>query len=164
METGEDDPLEEEKDMPVPGLTHRYPDRCLLVVTNFCSMYCRHCTRKRIWHEGESLRTRHELSNMLHYIQATPEVREVIVSGGDPLTMNIDLLDWFLGSSVLHGVINEIVRGRRGITADTALRLARYLGNSPQFWMGLQLEYDLRMAQLKSEAAIKRAVKPRAAA
>ena len=45
---GEDDPLEEEKDMPVPGLTHRYPDRCLMVVTNFCSMYCRHCTRKRI--------------------------------------------------------------------------------------------------------------------
>jgi len=93
---GDGDPLEEEQDSQVPGLVHRYPDRVLAVVTNTCSMYCRHCTRKRIWHEGESLRTRHELSNMVHYIQATPEVREVIVSGGDPLTMNLDLLDWFL--------------------------------------------------------------------
>ncbi len=94
---GDFDPLEEEQDMQVSGLVHRYPDRVLAVVTNTCCMYCRHCTRKRIWHEGESLRTRQELTAMIQYVQATPEVREVVVSGGDPLTLNIDLLDWFLG-------------------------------------------------------------------
>ena len=94
---GVQDPLEEEEDMQVPGLVHRYPDRVLAISTNTCSMYCRHCTRKRIWCEGESERTKKELTGMVHYVRATPEVREVIVSGGDPLTMNLELLDWFLG-------------------------------------------------------------------
>ncbi len=94
---GDHDPLEEEEDMQVPGLVHRYPDRVLAVVTNTCAMYCRHCTRKRIWHEGESIRSRKELQAMINYIRATPEVREVIVSGGDPLVMNMNVLDWFLG-------------------------------------------------------------------
>jgi len=87
MDVGEDDPLEEEKDMPVPGLTHRYPDRCLMVVTGFCSMYCRHCTRKRIWAMGESPKTEFELTKMFQYIRRHPEIRDVIVSGGDPLTL-----------------------------------------------------------------------------
>ncbi|MDA8091302.1 MAG: KamA family radical SAM protein [Nitrospiraceae bacterium] len=95
---GVTDPLEEEEDMQTPGLVHRYPDRVLAIVTNTCSMYCRHCTRKRIWHEGESARTKKELQGMVEYVRATPEVREVIVSGGDPFTMNLDLLDWFLGA------------------------------------------------------------------
>lgn len=94
---GDNDPLEEEEDMQVPGLVHRYPDRVLAIVTNTCAMYCRHCTRKRIWHEGEPVRTKKELMAMIEYVKATPEVREVIVSGGDPLTMNLETLDWFLG-------------------------------------------------------------------
>jgi lysine 2,3-aminomutase len=94
---GDVDPLEEEEDSQAPGLVHRYPDRVLAVVTNACSMYCRHCTRKRIWHEGESVRSKLELLKMLEYVRATTEIREVIVSGGDPLTMNMELLDWFLG-------------------------------------------------------------------
>ena len=60
--------------------------------------------------------------------------------------------------------LNEIVRGERGITADTALRLARYFGTSPEFWLGLQLEYDLRMAQQKAGKLIARQVKTRAQA
>src|SRR3989337_2150985 len=87
MDTGEADPLEEEKDMPVPGLTHRYPDRCLMVVSSFCSMYCRHCTRKRIWALGESPKTEFELNKMFSYIRRHDEIREVIVSGGDPLPL-----------------------------------------------------------------------------
>jgi len=93
---GDIDPLEEEEDSQVPGLVHRYPDRALAIVTNICAMYCRHCTRKRIWHEGESVRTKKELSAMIDYVRGMPDIREVIVSGGDPLTMNIDTLDWFL--------------------------------------------------------------------
>ncbi len=94
---GDNDPLEEDEDTPTPGLVHRYPDRVLAVVTNRCSMYCRHCTRKRIWHRGESERSRKDLQGMISYVRSTPQIREVIVSGGDPLTMNLELLDWFLG-------------------------------------------------------------------
>ena len=94
---GNSDPLEEEEDMQVPGLVHRYPDRVLAIVTGMCSMYCRHCTRKRIWNEGEWVRSRKELSAMVSYVRRTRKVREVVVSGGDPLMMNLDTLDWFLG-------------------------------------------------------------------
>lgn len=59
--------------------------------------------------------------------------------------------------------LNEIVRGKRGITADTALRLARYFGTGARFWLNLQADYDLRMARRKSGAAIDKQVKPRAA-
>lgn len=59
--------------------------------------------------------------------------------------------------------LNEIVRGKRGITADTALRLARYFGTGARFWLNLQADYDLRMARRKSDAAIDKQVKPRAA-
>lgn len=96
VEGGEDDPLEEEKDMPVPGLTHRYPDRCLMVVTNFCSMYCRHCTRKRIWSLGEAAKTEFELSKMFAYVKRHEEIRDVIVSGGDPLTLPNGRLEYIL--------------------------------------------------------------------
>ena len=82
--TGEDDPLREEG-YPVPGLTHRYPDRVLLVITDTCAMYCRHCTRKRIMTEGAERRI--ELDQMIAYITAHPEIRDVIISGGDPLTL-----------------------------------------------------------------------------
>jgi lysine 2,3-aminomutase len=95
-EVGEDDPLEEEKDMPVPGLTHRYPDRCLMVVTNFCSMYCRHCTRKRIWPFGEAAKTEFELNKMFGYIRRHEEIRDVIVSGGDPLTLPTPRIEFIL--------------------------------------------------------------------
>lgn len=96
MDCGEDDPLDEEKDSPVPGLTHRYPDRCLMVVTNFCSMYCRHCTRKRIWALGENAKTEFELTKMFNYIRRHEEIRDVIVSGGDPLTLPTERLEFIL--------------------------------------------------------------------
>jgi lysine 2,3-aminomutase len=111
---GNNDPLDEEKDMPVPGLVHRYPDRVLAVISNMCAMYCRHCTRKRIWGSGEEgpVAT-NDLAAMVHYIKKSPEVREVIVSGGDPLTVNIDLLDWFLGELSLISHVEVIRIGTR---------------------------------------------------
>jgi lysine 2,3-aminomutase len=83
---GDRDPLAEEQFSPVPGITHRYPDRCLLVVTNSCSVYCRYCTRKRIMGEGDTPLPRRALDAMLDYIARTPTIRDVVVSGGDPLT------------------------------------------------------------------------------
>jgi antitoxin HigA-1 len=79
-----------------------------------------------------------------------------------PLGMSVNQLAKALGITATR--LNEIVRGRRGITADTALRLARYLGTSPEFWLGLQLEYDLRIARHEREKEIERAVRPRSEA
>jgi lysine 2,3-aminomutase len=92
-----DDPLEEDKDSPVPGLTHRYPDRALLVTTPNCSMYCRYCTRKRAtltrggW-EGVSK----DDERMIEYVRRTESIRDEIVSGGDPLTLPVGKLRYYL--------------------------------------------------------------------
>ena len=79
-----------------------------------------------------------------------------------PLGMSVNQLAKALGVTAAR--LNDIVRGRRGITADTALRLARYLGTSAEFWLGLQLEYDLRVARQAKQKDIERAVRPRSEA
>ena len=83
-------------------------------------------------------------------------IREDILK---PLGMSVNQLAKALGTTAAR--LNDIVSGRRGITADTALRLARYLGTSAEFWLGLQLEYDLRIAEAKVRAAIDRQITPR---
>jgi lysine 2,3-aminomutase len=105
-QNAEDDPLHEEGS-PIPGLTHRYPDRVLLVVTDTCAMYCRHCTRKRIMTEGA---VRHiELDQMIGYIAAHPEIRDVIISGGDPLMLPTPRLENVLAR--VHAIPHvEIIR------------------------------------------------------
>ena len=103
------DPLGEEADSVMPGLVHRYPDRVLMVLTDVCPMLCRHCTRKREWRHGMWLRSRDEVSRMLDYIRSQPHVRDVILSGGDPLTLSNERLDSIL--SALRSVPNvEIIR------------------------------------------------------
>jgi len=83
-----DDPLEEHQDMPVPGLVHRYRDRALLIATTMCSMYCRHCTRKRIAGTRENAISARRMRQAQEYLFNHPEITDVIVSGGDPLTMS----------------------------------------------------------------------------
>jgi lysine 2,3-aminomutase len=92
-----EDPLEEDKDSPVPGLTHRYPDRALLVTTHVCTMYCRFCTRKRatMVRGGWDAISRND-ERMIEYVRDHPEIRDVIVSGGDPLTLPVTKLKFFL--------------------------------------------------------------------
>jgi lysine 2,3-aminomutase len=92
-----DDPLEEDQDSPVPGVTHRYPDRALLITTPVCSMYCRFCTRKRVTmdREGWDAPSRDEM-RMIEYVRQTEAIRDVILSGGDPLTLPVAKLRWFL--------------------------------------------------------------------
>ena len=93
-----EDPLAEDADMPVPGLVHRYPDRVLFLVTNFCATYCRYCTRSRlVGKTGEFHFTTEQFEKALAYLEATPSVRDVLISGGDPLTMSDSRLDWLLG-------------------------------------------------------------------
>jgi lysine 2,3-aminomutase len=95
--TEEDDPLDEDKDSPVPGLTHRYPDRALLVTTHVCTMYCRFCTRKRAtMKRGGWDAVSRDDRRMVEYVAAHPEIRDVIVSGGDPLTLPLEKLAFFV--------------------------------------------------------------------
>lgn len=91
-----DDPLHEDVDSPVPGLTHRYPDRALLLVTHECSMYCRHCTRRRIVGEVDENMGKGRLERAFEYIKNNPEIRDIVVSGGDPLILSDDKLDYIL--------------------------------------------------------------------
>jgi lysine 2,3-aminomutase len=86
--TGVEDPLEEKRDSVVPGLVHRYPDRVLMVLTDICPMLCRHCTRKREWRNGDWIRTPEEIEAMLNYIRLNKNIRDVILSGGDCLTLS----------------------------------------------------------------------------
>src|SRR5437868_7230062 len=94
-----EDPLEEDKDGPVPGLTNRYPDRALLVTTHVCTMYCRFCTRKRatMVRGGWDAVSRND-ERMVEYVRDHSEIRDVIVSGGDPLTLPVTKLRFFLES------------------------------------------------------------------
>ena len=95
--TGEaDDPLGEDGDSPVPGLVHRYPDRVLLLVTDFCSSYCRYCTRSRMVGHGAIAPAEARLEKAFDYIRRTPAVRDVLISGGDPLALSDERLDWIL--------------------------------------------------------------------
>lgn len=90
------DPLAEDTDSPTPGLTHRYPDRVLLLVTDQCSMYCRHCTRRRVAGAHDHSLPREQVERALEYIRKTPQVRDVLISGGDGLLISDHQLEWLL--------------------------------------------------------------------
>jgi lysine 2,3-aminomutase len=90
------DSLFEDVDSPVPGITHRYPDRVLLLLTDQCSMYCRHCTRRRKAGETDTAMPDGMVNNAIEYIRNHPEIRDVVLSGGDPLCMADEKLDHIL--------------------------------------------------------------------
>ncbi|OJV62958.1 MAG: lysine 2,3-aminomutase [Clostridiales bacterium 38-18] len=91
-----DDPLHEDGDSPVPGLTHRYPDRCLILVTDMCSMYCRHCTRRRFAGHNDGGVPRERLDAAIEYVRNTPQIRDVVLSGGDVLLVSDSLLEYVI--------------------------------------------------------------------
>jgi lysine 2,3-aminomutase len=142
--SGEVDPLNEEGDSPIPGLTHRYKDRALLITTNFCAVYCRHCTRKRLWRFGEQHKGMLEIRRMLKYIRSHEEIKDVIVSGGDPLTLPKKQLEFILKElrSIPHveiiriGTRIPVVLPQR-ITQDLVDMLDKY---SP-VWLNTQFNH-----------------------
>lgn len=105
-----EDPLAEEAHMPVPGITHRYPDRVLFYVSHHCPVYCRHCTRKRKVSDPATAAARDQIAQGLEYIRNTPTARDVVVSGGDPLTLSDERL-------------GEILRALRAIEHVEVIRL-----------------------------------------
>lgn len=104
-----EDPLYEDEDSPAPGLTHRYPDRVLFLVTNQCSMYCRYCTRRRFSGQVGMGVPKKQMDACIDYIRNTPEVRDVLLSGGDGLLINDTILEYILSKlrSIPHV---EIIR------------------------------------------------------
>ena len=99
LDCDERDPLGEDADMAVPGLVHRYPDRALMLVTDMCAMYCRHCTRRRFAGQKDNHLAAKHIDRAVAYIKNNPEVRDVIISGGDPL---------MLPTKRLEGIIKKL--------------------------------------------------------
>ncbi len=127
------DPLGEEASMPVPGITHRYPDRVLFYTSHNCPVYCRHCNRKRKVGDPTSAAHKEQLRQGIEYIRAHPEIRDVLVSGGDPLTFSDHRLEEILRDlrAIPHLEIiriatrNPVTLPQR-ITAEFAEMLKRY--------------------------------------
>ena len=128
-----EDPLAEERDMPVPGITHRYPDRVLFYTTHNCPVYCRHCTRKRKVAEPSSAASRNQIEGGLKYIEEHSEIRDIVISGGDPLSLSDERLDYLLGRlrAIPHveifrlGTRNLVTLPQR-ITADLVKMLRQH--------------------------------------
>ena len=135
-----DDPLGEEHQSPVPGLVHRYPDRALLMVTDFCSTYCRYCTRSRVVGNGTVHPNRSRLQMAVEYIRNHPMIRDVLVSGGDPLTLSDDRLEWLLQQlrTIPH---LEIIRIGTKVPVvlpqRITMKLVRMLRKYHPIWMSL---------------------------
>lgn len=151
-----DDPLGEDHSSPVPGLVHRYPDRVLLLVTNFCSVYCRYCTRARmVGAVGERSIRKHDLEAALGYIERTPAIRDVLLSGGDPLSLDDERLDWILGrlrriphvEFVRIGSKQPVVQPQRVTPA-----LARILKRYHPLWMSLHFTHPDEITPEVAEA------------
>jgi lysine 2,3-aminomutase len=135
-----DDPLGEDSQSPVPGLVHRYPDRVLLLVSDFCSTYCRYCTRSRVVGHGTIRPNADRLEEAFAYIRSSPSVRDVLLSGGDPLSLSDEKLDWILGS--LRAIPHvEMIRIGTKVPAVLPQRvtpkLCRTLRRHHPLWMSL---------------------------
>ncbi len=138
------DPLNEEGDSLVPGLVHRYPDRVLLLVIDFCSVYCRYCTRSRMVGRGVIHPGGTRLDNAIDYIRRTPTIRDVLLSGGDPLTVSDRKLDWII--SRLREIPHvEIIRIGTKVPAVLPQRitpqLVRMLKRHHPLWMSLHFTH-----------------------
>ena len=147
------DPLHEDVDSPVPGLTHRYPDRCILLVTDQCGMYCRHCTRRRFAGQTDTARSSEQIRACIDYIARTPEIRDVLVTGGDPLTLSDEALDSIL-SEIRAIPTVEIIRIGTRTPAVLPMRvtesLCAVLKKHHPLWINLHFNHP---RELTPEAA-----------
>ncbi len=127
------DPLHEDTDSPVHGLTHRYPDRVLFLITDQCAMYCRHCTRRRIAGETDQPRSTSEIDDAIAYIRDTRQVRDVLLSGGDPFTVSTERLEYVVSrlaaiphvEVIRYGTAIPVVMPQR-ITDELVKMLQKY--------------------------------------
>ncbi|MDR2157330.1 MAG: lysine 2,3-aminomutase [Clostridiales Family XIII bacterium] len=153
-----EDPLHEDADSPAPGLTHRYPDRVLFLITDQCSMYCRHCTRRRLAGERDGARSRKEIDACVAYIKKTPRVRDVLLSGGDCLCVSDATLEYVIGELrkidhveiVRLGSRTPVVMPQR-ITDDLVNMLKKY----HPIWLNTHFNHPKEMTEEAAAACAK---------
>lgn len=140
----QEDPLEEDSHMPVPKLIHRYPDRCLAIVTEICATYCRHCNRKRFWSQPTHLSLKTRLQKMICYISKSPQIKEVIISGGDPLILDDQTLEMLLASLQAIPQV-EVIRIGSRVPVVMPMRitkeLCRILKHYRPLWFNTQFNH-----------------------
>lgn len=152
------DPLHEDEDSPAPGLTHRYPDRVLFLITDQCSMYCRHCTRRRLAGETDGARSMDDIKKCIEYIRKTPVVRDVLLSGGDCLLVDDDILEYIFSELrkiphvqiVRMGSRTPVVMPQR-ITDDLVNMLKKY----HPVWLNTHFNHPKEMTPEAMEACRK---------
>lgn len=123
-----EDPLCEERDSPIPGLTHRYPDRVLFLISNSCAMFCRFCTRKRKVGVPIKNITKEQIEKGINYLKEHTEIRDVILSGGDPLLLSTKYLEWII--SQIRAIDHiEIIRIGTRVPCTLPQRIDKQLCN-----------------------------------
>jgi len=144
------DPCGEEIDMVVQGLVHRYPDRVLLLVTNLCAMYCRHCTRRRLIGQKETSLTQEQLDIAYNYIRKNKKIRDVLISGGDPLMLSDEKIESIIKS--LRAIEHiEIIRigTRTPVTMPTRVtpKLVSILKKYHPLYMSIHFNHPKEISQ-----------------
>jgi lysine 2,3-aminomutase len=150
-----EDSLAEDMHSPVPGLVHRYPDRVLMLVTTQCASYCRYCTRSRIVGDPSAQFSRTEYEEQLAYIERTPQIRDVLLSGGDPLTLPPKVLENLLAS--LRAIEHvEVVRIGTRVPVFLPQRvtdeLCAMLHNYHPLWMNIHVNHPQEITPELSRA------------
>lgn len=154
--SGEKDPMGEEYTSPAPCITRRYPDRLIINVTNLCAMYCRHCQRRRNIGETDLHETRANLEAALDYVRSNPEIRDVLVTGGDALLLSDQMLDWLLGE--LHKIEHvEIKRIGTRVPVTLPMRitdeLCSILEKYPPLYINTQFNHPKEVTEETKKAA-----------
>ncbi len=152
------DPLHEDEDSPVPGLTHRYPDRVLLLITDMCSMYCRHCTRRRFAGQKDAESAVDRIDRAIEYIAKTPQVRDVLLSGGDALMVSDERLEYII--SRLRQIPHvEIVRigSRTPVVCPQRItdNLVNMLKKYHPIWLNTHFNHPQEVTKEAAEACAK---------
>ncbi len=153
-----EDPLHEDSDSPVPGLTHRYPDRVLFLITDMCSMYCRHCTRRRFAGQKDAASPIERIDKAIEYIAKTPQVRDVLLSGGDALLLSDDRIEYILKKLreiphveiIRFGSRTPVVMPQR-ITDDLVNMMKKY----HPIWLNTHFNHPNEITAESSEACAK---------
>lgn len=153
-----EDSLSEDAHSPVPGLVHRYPDRVLMLVTTQCASYCRYCTRARIVGDASATFSRDEINAQIDYLERTPQVRDVLLSGGDPLVLAPKLLEDLL--SRLRAIPHiEIIRIGSRVPVFMPMRvtdeLCNMLAKFHPLWMNIHVNHPNEITRELAEATDK---------
>jgi glutamate 2,3-aminomutase len=157
-EEGTADPMAEEYTNPAGSITRRYPDRLIINVTNVCPSFCRHCQRRRNIGTVDKHQCRSDLEESIEYIKSNPEIRDVLITGGDPLMLSDNTLDWLLGE--LHKIETlDYVRIGTRVLATMPQRITESLLNIfkkyPPLYINTQFNHPLEITKEAKEACDK---------